>query len=147
MATFSKASLAKVATCHPDLQKVLHEAINHYDFTVLFGHRTPEEQLKLFKQGRKLHNGVWVKVGKTVTDKDGTVKKSKHNYKPSLAVDIAPYPVNWNNLDRFHKLKAVVFKAAKKVGVSLVWGADWDGDGDIKEHSLQDYPHFELKWK
>ena len=36
-------------------------------------------------------------------------------------------------------------KAAKDVGVELVWGADWDGDGNIIEHSLRDYPHYELK--
>ena len=145
MAKFGQNSLDKLATCHPDIQKVMHEAIKHYDFTVLYGHRTAAEQLSLYKQGRKLVDGKWVRIGKTVTDKDGTVKKSKHNYSPSVAIDIAPYPINWNNLTRFKELKEVVFKAAEKVGVKLVWGADWDGDGDIAEHSLQDYPHYELK--
>ena len=146
MPKFSKASSAKLETCHEDLQKVMHEAIKYIDFRIEYGHRTPAEQLELFKKGRKYHNGKWVKVGKTVTDKDGTYKKSKHNYFPSLAIDIIPYPFKgWNNLDQFHDLQEVVMREAKKLGINLVWGADWDGDGDIREHTLQDYPHYEVK--
>lgn len=145
MPKFGKTSQKLLATAHPDLQKVMNEAIKHYDFTVLYGHRTPSEQLSLFKKGRKLVGNRWVKVGKTSTDKDGTVRKSKHNYLPSLAVDVAPYPIDWNNIERFIELKEVIFTAADKVGVKLTWGADWDGDGDIAEHSLQDYPHYEIK--
>jgi peptidoglycan L-alanyl-D-glutamate endopeptidase CwlK len=145
MPNFGKASLTKLDTCHPDIKRVMLEVIKELDITIVFGHRTPSEQLALYKQGRVFSNGRWVKTGKTVTDKDGTVKKSKHNHLPSLAIDICPYPVDWNNLDRFYKQKDVVMKCAKRLGVELVWGADWDGDGDIAEHTLQDYPHFELK--
>jgi peptidoglycan L-alanyl-D-glutamate endopeptidase CwlK len=145
MAKFSKSSADKLAQCHPDLQLVMNEAIKEYDFTVLFGHRTPIEQLSLFKKGRTFVNNAWVKIGKTVTDKDGYVRKSKHNYKPSLAVDVAPYPINWSNIARFVELKEVVFRCAERLGIKLVWGADWDGDGNIREHSLQDYPHYEVK--
>ena len=146
MATFSKESLDKLVTCHPDIQKVMKEAIKYYDFRIDYGYRSPEEQLELFKKGRKYYNGKWIKIGKTVTDKDGTYKKSKHNYSPSLAVDIIPYPFKgWSDLDQFHAVHEVVMREAKKLGINLVWGADWDGDGDIKEHTLQDYPHYELK--
>ena len=139
MATFSKASLAKVVTCHPDLQKVLHEAIKHYDFTVIFGHRTVEEQFELYKKGRKLVDGKWVKVGSTVTNLDGKSKKSNHNYSPSYAVDIAPYPIDWNDLGRFKTLADVVKKTAKDLGIELVWGGDWK--------TFRDYPHYEVKAK
>ena len=145
MPKFGKKSLDRLATCHPDLQKVMNEAIKHYDFTILYGYRTPNEQFELYKKGRTFKNGKWTKVGTTFTELDGKIKKSKHNYLPSLAVDVAPYPIDWNNLDRFKKLNDVVMKCAKKLGIGLVWGADWDGDGDIAEHTLQDYPHFELK--
>lgn len=145
MPKFSKASLAKLDTCHPDIKKVMLEVIKELDIAVNFGHRTAAEQLVLFKKGRVFNNGRWVKTGKTVTDKDGTIRKSKHNYLPSLAIDIYPFPLDWNNLDRFHHQKDVVMKCANRLGVELVWGADWDGDGNIAEHTLQDYPHFELK--
>lgn len=135
MAKFGQKSLDKLATCHADIQKVMHEAIKYYDFTVLYGHRTSEEQMELFKVGRAKENGQWVVVGKTVTNLDGKSKLSKHNYSPSKAIDIAPYPIDWNNIEEFKKMAQIVKNAAITVGVHLVWGGDW---------KMRDYPHFEV---
>lgn len=138
MATFGKESLAKLNTCHPDIQKVMHEAIKHYDFTILYGTRTVEEQFELFKKGRTLVAGKWVKAkgGSTVTNLDGKTKKSNHNYSPSLAIDIAPYPIDWNDISRFKALALVVKKAMVTVGVTISWGGDWK--------KFIDYPHYEV---
>lgn len=144
MAKLSKISQQRLETCDPKLQQIINEVIKKIDITVINGHRTIAEQQTLFAQGRKLVNGRWIKVGKTVTDKDGTYNKSMHNYYPSKAIDIALYPVNWKDIDGFIHLKNIVFEEAKKLNIPLVWGADWDGDGNIAEHKLQDYPHFEL---
>lgn len=137
MASFGKESLKKLATCHPDIQKVMHEAIKHIDFTVLYGTRSVAEQQKLYKVGRKLVNGKWTVVGKTVTNLDGVNKKSNHNYLPSKAVDVAPYPIDWSDIDRFIELSKVIKKAAATVGVEIAWGGDWK--------SFVDYPHWEIK--
>ncbi len=74
MAKFGKLSLERLATCDDRIQKVMNEAIKHYDFTVLYGYRTPAEQFELFKKGRTLTNGVWKVTGKTVTQLDGKQK-------------------------------------------------------------------------
>lgn len=147
MPKFGKGSLNKLATCDDRLQKVMNEVIKYMDITVIYGHRTKEEQFELFRQGRALVGGWWAvtEPKKVVTNIDGSVKKSKHNYKPSKAIDIAPYPVDWKKLDRFKAMKEIVIREADKLGIELIWGADWDMDGDIAEHKLQDYPHFELK--
>jgi peptidoglycan L-alanyl-D-glutamate endopeptidase CwlK len=136
MATFGQKSKDRLATCHPDIQKVMNEAIKEYDFTVLFGTRTPQEQFELFKKGRTLKDGKWVKVGATVTNLDGINKKSEHNYSPSRAIDIAPYPIDWNNLQRFKDLSVIVKRIAKELGVDLVWGGDWE--------RFSDKPHYQL---
>jgi len=39
MYKFGTKSQQKIATCHPDLQDILDEAIKIVDFTVLCGHR------------------------------------------------------------------------------------------------------------
>lgn len=104
MPKFGKQSLDRLATCHPDLQKVMNEAIKHFDFTVLYGYRTPNEQFELYKKGRTFQNGKWVKTGTTVTNLDGKTKLSNHNYSPSTAIDIAPYQVDWNDTDKFKTL-------------------------------------------
>ena len=140
MPSFGKSSLAKLNTCHPDIIKVMQEAIKHYDFTVVYGTRSVEEQQKLYKVGRKLVKGVWTTVGKTVTNLDGVNKKSKHNYSPSLAIDIAPWvdgDIPWNDIAEFKKMAQIVKNAAVTVGVNLTWGGDWE--------KFRDYPHFEIK--
>ena len=139
MPKFGKQSLDRLATCHPDLQKVMNEAIKHFDFTILYGYRTPNEQFELYKKGRTFQGGKWVKTGTTVTNLDGKTKLSNHNYSPSTAIDIAPYPIDWNDTDRFEALAEVVKKAAKTVGVSIQWGGDWVTPIDM--------PHYELKDK
>lgn len=145
MATFGKKSLDKLSTAHPKLQLVMKEAIKSYDFTVLYGNRSVEEQFELYKKGRELQSdGTWKKVGSTVTELDGKIKKSKHNYSPSLAVDIAPYPIDWNNIQRFKDMAKVVLQCAKNLNIKVIWGADWDMDGNIEEHKFKDFPHFEL---
>lgn len=137
MPSFSQKSKDKLNTCHPKLQLVLNEAIKATDFTVLYGNRSVEEQFELFKKGRELQaDGTWKKVGATVTNLDGKNKKSNHNYSPSHAVDIAPYPIDWNNIDRFKALAEVVKKCAKNLNIKIVYGGDWT--------SFKDYPHFEL---
>lgn len=145
MARLSKAGMERLSHCDEKLQRVFNKVIQEFDFSVTCGHRTKGEQLQLFKQGRTLINGVWVKTGRTVTNIDGYKKIGKHNYYPSKAVDVVPYPVDWNDLGRFKELHKVVMRVASEEGVELVWGADWDSDGDITEHLLQDYPHYELK--
>lgn len=63
---------------------------------------------------------------------------------PSLAVDIVPYPIDWNDLERFKTLAAVVMECAKQEGVKLRHGADWNGNGRTDDERFHDWPHFEL---
>ena len=136
MAKFGQKSLDRLGTVHPDLQKVLNEAIHHFDFTVIYGIRTKEEQFELFKIGRSFENGQWIVTGKTVTNLDGKNKLSKHNHSPSLAVDVAPWPIDWSDIKRFKEMAKVIKKAADDCKIKIVWGGDWK--------TFKDFPHFEL---
>jgi hypothetical protein len=128
MPKFSLRSLKRLATCDPRLQMVAKAAIAHIDFTVLCGHRGEEEQNDAFERGTsKLR-----------------FPNSKHNAFPALAMDLAPYPIDWNDLDRFKALAMVVMDEAKHLGVKLRWGADWDRDGDWRDEKFRDWPHFEI---
>lgn len=128
MPKFGKTSKAKLETCDERLQEILNEAIKHYDFSVLCGYRGEEEQNKLFDEGK-------TKV---------KFPDSKHNRLPSLAVDIAPYPVQWNDTLRFARLFGLIEGIALERGYKLRWGADWDMDNNIKEHNFLDFPHIGL---
>lgn len=126
MPTFGQRSLDNLASAHPDLQRVCKEAIKVYDFTVICGHRGKEEQ------------EAAVRTGKSKTH----YPNSKHNSMPSLAVDIAPYPIDWNNKERFYYLAGVMMGIAAQLGIALRWGGNWNGDQTLGDWDL---PHFELK--
>ena len=100
------------------------------DILVTSTYRDFESQDALYAQGR-------TKPGAIVTNMDGVKKKSKHNYSPSLAIDIAPWPIDWKDIERFKELAEVVKKAADTVGVAIQWGGDWK--------TFKDWPHWEIK--
>ena len=128
MPTFSKLSEQRLATCDPRLQALLREAIKHVDFTVLCGHRGQDEQEDSFRTG---HSKVrW--------------PNSKHNTLPSVAVDIAPYPIDWKDHRAFSRLFGYIERIAHEQGVSVRWGGDFDGNWRSND-SFVDLPHIELR--
>ena len=131
MPSFGKRSKEKLATLHPDLQKILNIAIKHVDFTILEGHRTQEIQDMYYEQGKtkvKYPNG-------------------KHNKVPSEAADIALYPIDWEDIEGFRALAFFIKGIAAANGIDLRLGADWDGDFTAKDQSFNDMPHIELRIK
>lgn len=120
MAKFGRRSLIELQTLDSRLQEILEEAIKEIDFIILQGFRGQEEQDRAFRKGfSKLK-----------------FPESKHNRLPSLAVDIAPNPLDWNDYPRFTKLGKIVLRIAEEKGVKLLWGRDFK--------TLKDYPHFEI---
>ena len=129
MPKFGKTSKERLGSCHPDLQKVLNEVVKTFDCTVTQGHRKVAEQEKLFKEGKT------------------KVKFSNHNYYPALAVDVTPYPVDYENTDRHYYFGGYVLGIAKSMGINLRWGGDWDGDRETKDQTFNDLVHFEIRKK
>lgn len=128
MPQFGRTSLEKLSTCHPDLQKLFNEVIKHYDCVILDGYRSNGEQQKLFKQGKsKLQAGA-----------------SKHNQSPSLAADVAPWPLDWKDKEKFYHFAGRVQGIAQMLNIKIRWGGDWNQNNDLKDQSFYDLPHFEL---
>jgi peptidoglycan L-alanyl-D-glutamate endopeptidase CwlK len=63
------------------------------------------------------------------------------------AVDLVPYPLDWQTPAKFDAIAKAMFAAAEQLGIGLRWGADWDGDGIEREDGENDSPHFELVQK
>jgi peptidoglycan L-alanyl-D-glutamate endopeptidase CwlK len=132
---FSNRSTKNLESVHPDLQALFNEVIKIYDCTIVFGKRTLEQQQELYAQGR-------TKPGSIVTYRDGIERRSKHQ--DGLAVDVAPYPIDWSDHKRFFFLAGVVKAVATQLNIEYRWGGDWDSDNDTSDQGWNDYPHFEL---
>lgn len=120
MPTFGKRSKQHLATLEPELRAVMNEAIKHYDFSIICGHRDMEAQNTAFNENKSQVR--W--------------PDSNHNSYPSRAVDCTPYPLDWDDIDEFHVMSTHIFAAAVKLGVRIRWGGHWK--------NFKDYPHFEL---
>ncbi len=92
------------------------------------GHRREERQNVMFRTGKSKLK--W--------------PNSKHNQSPSLAVDIAPYPIDWNDFREFDYLAGLVIGIGHQMGVEIRWGGDWNRNGALSDNRFNDLPHFEL---
>lgn len=128
MPKYSSRSKSRLATCDPKLQKLFNEVIKHWDCTILEGMRDEETQNEYFRTGRSKLK----------------FPSSKHNSSPSRAVDAAPYPIDWQDIERFRAFGGFVLGVAAALGIKIRWGGDWDGDRSFKDQSFNDLPHFEL---
>jgi len=106
---------------NPDMVAVVEKAIEitEEDFSVIEGIRSLDRQKQLLKDGKS------------------TTLNSRHI--TGHAVDMVPYPVDWEDLKRFEKMAKAMKKAAKELDISIVWGGDWK--------NFYDAPHFELDRK
>ena len=135
MPKFSISSSSKLATSERDLQTIMNAAIKIVDFSIFSGHRTVEEQQALYAQGRTTKGNI-------ITYADGVENKSKHNYYPSKAIDIVPYPSGWKDEERFSYVAGVIMTIAHQllqeglVEKQLTWG------GNFKK--FKDRPHFQI---
>ena len=129
MYKFSKRSLDNLKNVDQRLVDICNELIKEIDFTVIEGYRTLERQKELFDAG-------FSKI-------DGIKKKGKHNYSPSLAIDIIPYKKGHNPFDgseestkMFKELNKAFDKVAKKLGIKYEWGGNWK--------TFVDLPHYQV---
>jgi len=133
MPKFGKKSLERLDTCHKDIQTLMFWVIKTWDCTILEGHRGRQAQDKAVADGRS--KTPW--------------PKSLHNRFPSWAVDVAPYPIDWENRERFAMFvgfvlaTALELKEQGKIKASFRSGMDWNKNGDPKDDGW-DAPHIEI---
>ncbi len=129
MPTFSAVSRSKLYTCKSPLIAIFTRVVSSFDCTILCGNRGETEQNEAFHRGlSKLKFPL-----------------SKHNTNPSSALDAAPYPIDWNDINRFYFFGGYVRALAQDMGHPIRWGGDWDGDTQVKDQTFNDLVHYELK--
>jgi len=151
MYNYSTISNDSLLSCHPELQLVFRIVLETYDHSILVGYRGKDAQEAAFKAGKsKVHYPF-----------------GKHNKKPSLAVDVAPYPVDWALLNKKNKtdeewklyrkeiykfyhfagfVEGIARRLLKEGRIlhKIRWGGDWDSDHDFSDQNFDDLVHYEL---
>ena len=129
MPRFGRKSRERLSTCDNRLQDVFNEVIKTVDCSVIEGHRSKERQNKLYEEGKT-----------KVRYPDG-----RHNASPSRAADVVPYPIDWNDRERFHLFAGFVIGIAKSMGIKLRWGGDWNMNWEVDDNKFDDFPYFEIR--
>ena len=130
MPKLGKRSKQRLKGVDPRLIALLERVCKYFDITVIEGKRSQERQNMLVEQGKSK-----TKFGKHVQGK---------------AVDIAPYPIDWNARDDFHYLGGFVLGIASQMNINVRWGGDWSDSSlsenrrTSKDNSFDDLVHFEL---
>jgi peptidoglycan L-alanyl-D-glutamate endopeptidase CwlK len=132
MPYFSERSKNNLSEVHDDLQRLMNRAIEQINFTIIEGRRSKKEQNQYYENGKSTLQ----------------YPHSKHNAMPSLAVDIAPYPIDFQERERFYFQVGHITGLAEEMGIPIRVGMDWDGDYRLVPHdddeSFLDLPHIEL---
>ncbi|WP_180297539.1 M15 family metallopeptidase [Snodgrassella alvi] len=143
MYKLSNRSLQRLYGVDASLVKVVKRAIEltRQDFMVTEGLRTHEQCCINYGKGRTAQQcslkGVPAKYAQPDLSKVTWLNNpfaSKHV--TGRAIDLIPYPIDWNDLKKFHLIAAAMKQAAAELGVRIIWGGDWK--------SSKDYPHFEI---
>lgn len=124
MPRFGKRSRERMKGVDSKLQNVFNEVVKEFDCAIIEGVRSQERQNELVAQGKSK-----TKFGKHVQGK---------------ALDVAPYPIDWADRDRFHYFGGYVKGIAKSLNLKVRWGGDWDGDFETKDNIFDDLVHFEI---
>ena len=128
MYSYSKKSRDRLDTCDERLQDIFNILIDYMDVSILEGHRGEEVQNNYYDEGKsKLR-----------------YPDSKHNKSPSLAVDVAPYPIDWEDRERFVYMAGMVKGIAVAMNIDIRWGGDFNRNNDLTDESFLDLVHFEL---
>ena len=125
MPKFGKRSKRRLKGVDAKLVNVANELVKLMDVTVLEGLRSQERQNELVAQGKSK-----TKFGKHVQGK---------------ALDLAPYPIDWYDRERFHYMGGLARGIGHMLGVKIRWGGDWDSDGEIKDNNFDDLVHIEIR--
>lgn len=134
---YGARSLDRLSTCDQKVVNVMQSAIDTglIDIIIIEGRRSKALQDQYFDNG--MSKVKW--------------PNSKHNVVAdgdlSEAVDAAPFvagKVSWKK-EHCIFMAGVVLCCARRLGVNMRWGGNWDMDGEpITDQSFQDLVHFEL---
>ena len=142
MPKFGRKSRERLETCHSDLQVLFNTVIKEVDCSVTCGYRNKEDQDKAVASGNS----------------KAVYPEGKHNSDPSTAIDVYPYPIDFDDLPRFYWFagwvlaKAEILRNVGEITHKIRWGGNWKGldDGiidfsyNMRKDVLNDLLHFEL---
>jgi len=147
---FGKSSLSRLESVDPRISEIMKESIktSPYDFGIVQGKRSYEDQFSLWKKGRKWNESLGLESDPESWQPDKSAgnivtKTMQSKHMTGRAVDIAwfnteKFGFDWSDESKYKELGQHIKATSLKLGYGedVTWGGDWE--------SFKDYPHFEI---
>ena len=165
MIVYGKQSSANLEEAEDCLKRVAIRAASicppQHDYSIVQVYRPISEQKELFKNGLTTIDGITRKgMHNFFPSKAMDIYPYLKGF-GSLIPNVECYrkllkfsgkEITENNIHLAEKfiiskmavVAGVFFAAATIEEVEILWGTDWDNDGNFLDHNFQDYPHFQL---
>lgn len=141
--TFGSGSESKLAGVDQELVEVprLVLAWGIFDFTIVWGYRSDQQQLDAFLSGNsKLKTGSYHQ-----DTKDGQPNAQAFDFAPWCRLPDGSMGIPWNDTHAFAVLGGLMIAAGAVLAVPIVYGGDWDMDGTTTDQRLMDWGHAQKK--
>jgi len=137
--TYSKNSLKNLKTCDFVLRFLFTRVLKNFDHSIIEGYRGKELQNKYF--ATDLSKVQWPDSLHNRMDEHGEPR--------SLAIHAVPYPLDWNDRERFTLLAGYVLQEAASLEIPIRWGGDWKGRNLLNKNEYKkpfdDMAHYEIR--
>ncbi len=139
MPELSEFSLGNLNTCRSEIIDVVQIVAKEFDIRVLEGRRAWARQEELLLAGKTTKAG-----GESAHNPPLLADGTEDPNWLSDAVDIVPYPIDWNDAKRFIYMAGLMIGVGRTLNINLLWGGNWDDDQVIiDDQNFDDLPHFQ----
>jgi len=144
MYSYGTRSTTMLSTVHPDLRAVAHKVMSWqvFDLAIICGYRGKEAQLRAFMLGNSTkkfpfstHNTV---------DENNMPCSNALDFAPWVYLPSGKWGIPWNDTHAFAVLGGMFVAAGAALDTPIVYGGDWDMDGNTKDQTLMDWGHAEI---
>jgi len=150
MYSFGVTSEKKLATVDPELVEIPRLVMEWgvYDFTIIWGWRTDQQQMDAFLSGASSKQiGSYHQV-----TKGGNPNAQAFDFGPWVLLPegygalSGKMGIPWKDTHAFAVLGGMMIAAGEQLEIPVVYGGDWDMDGLTTDQSLMDWGHCQKKF-
>lgn len=143
MFRFGTRSNQRLLTVCMDLQLVANAVMDLqvYDFTIVTGWRSEEEQMQAYLTGVSEKKWPDSKHNKMVQD---IPLSDALDFAPWCILPSGKWGIPWNDTYAFAILGGMFISIGVSLGVQIRYGGDWDMDGLTTDQLLMDWGHVEV---
>ena len=130
MAKFGRRSMSRLEGVHPLLVDWAFSVVRIIDCSVVSGVRSLTTQAE------------YVAAGASQTMQSyHLIQGDGYGH----ALDLAPYPIDWDKLRSFDLLAGIGLAVAHQMGLPITWGGDWNKNMDVYDNNFDDIGHFQIE--